>query len=142
MKSQRTGYGWLVRLDAGEEIIATLAAWAEAHGVRGGTISGIGAVGEAELGFFWRDQKTYERRTFQGEHEILSLLGNFSLLEGRPFPHCHMILAGADFVPHGGHLFRGEVTVTCEVHVVVSSTPIVRESRPDLGFHPLAPSGE
>ena len=139
MKSQRTGYGWLVRLDAGEEIVSTLAAWAAAHGVQGGALSGIGAVGEAELGFFWRDRKEYERRTFTGEHEILSLLGNFSMLEGKPFPHCHLILAGPDFVPHGGHLFRGIVTVTCEVHVVQSSTAIVRGSRPDLGFHPLEP---
>lgn len=142
MKSQRTGYGWLVRLDAGEEIITSLSTWAEAHGVQGGAISGIGAVGEAELGFFWRDRKEYERRTFTGEHEILSLLGNFSLLEGRPFPHCHLILAGPDFVPYGGHLFRGVVTVTCEVHVVVSETAIVRASRPDLGFHPLEPAGD
>lgn len=141
MKSQRTGYGWLVRLDAGEEIVGSLASWAEAHGIVGGTISGIGAVGEAELGFFHRHTRSYERRTFLGEHEILSLLGNFSVLEGRPFPHCHLILCGPDFVAHGGHLFRGVVTVTCEVHVVASDRLLLREARPDLGFHPLEPDG-
>ena len=140
MKAQRTGYGWVVRLDAGEEIVGSLAAWAAAHGVEGGALSGIGSVVGAELGFFNRERRTYERRTFAGEHEILSLLGNFSLLEGKPFPHCHVTLSGPDFVAHGGHLFRGEVSVACEVHVVVSATAIVRESRPELGFHPLAPS--
>jgi len=141
MRAQETGYGWVVRLDAGEEIVESLRAFAESHGVAGGALSGIGAVGETELGFFVRDTRQYERRTFTGEHEILSLLGNFSLLEGRPFPHCHLILAGPDFVAHGGHLFRGVVTVTCEVHVVRSASPIVREARPDLGFNPLAPDG-
>lgn len=140
MRSQRTGYGWVLRLDPGEEIIASLTAWAEAKGVQGGAISGIGAVGEAELGFFWRTTRTYERRTFTGEHEILSLLGNFSMRDGKPFPHCHLILAGADMVAHGGHLFRGEVTVTCEVHVVVSESAILRVQRPELGFHALEPA--
>jgi predicted DNA-binding protein with PD1-like motif len=141
MRAQETGYGWVVRLDAGEEIVESLRAFAETHRIAGGTISGIGAVGEAELGFFVRATREYERRTFSGEHEILSLLGNFSLLDGRPFPHCHLILAGRDLVAHGGHLFRGLVTVTCEVHVLRSATAIVREARPDLGFHPLVPAG-
>ena len=142
MKSQRTTQGWVLRLDRGEEIVSTLTAWAQANVVPGGAISGIGSVGEAELGFFRRETGAYERRTFTGEHEILSLLGNLSLLDGTPFPHCHLILAGPDFVAHGGHLFRGVVTVTCEVHVMTSGTPIVRESRPDLGFHPLAPADD
>jgi len=98
-------------------------------------------VGEAELGFFARETKTYVRRVFSGEHEVLALIGNFSELDGQPFPHCHLILAGPDFVAHGGHRFRGVVTLTCEVHVVTSPEPIVRESRPDLGFNPLAPRG-
>jgi predicted DNA-binding protein with PD1-like motif len=142
MKSQRTVHGWVLRLDRGEEIVSTLAIWAQANAVLGGAISGIGSVGEAELGFFRRETSAYERRTFTGEHEILSLTGNLSLLEGTPFPHCHLILAGPDFVAHGGHLFRGVVTVTCEVHVMTSGKPIVRESRPDLGFHPLAPADD
>lgn len=142
MRSQQTAHGWVLRLDRGEEIVASLAAWAQEHAVPGGAISGIGSVGEVELGFFHRETSAYERRTFSGEHEILSLLGNLSLLEGRPFPHCHLVLAGPDFVAHGGHLFRGVVTVTCELHVVTSGTPILRESRPDLGFHPLAPADD
>lgn len=142
MQTQRTSYGWLLRVDHGEELFETLRAFATREGVRGGAISGIGAVGEAELGFFVREAKRYDRRTFRGEYEVLSLLGNFSLLDGEPYPHCHVILAGADFVAFGGHLFRGVVTVTCEVHVVTSPEAIVRESRPELGFNPLAPRGD
>jgi predicted DNA-binding protein with PD1-like motif len=142
MRTQRTTYGWLLRVDAGEELFEALRAFAMQHDVRAGTISGIGAVGEAELGFFIRTTKAYVRRVFTGEHEVLSLLGNFSEFEGQPFPHCHLILAGPDFEAHGGHLFRAVVTVTCEVHVVTSPDAIVRESRPDLGFNPLAPRAD
>src|SRR5258708_38205447 len=103
MQSQRTSYGWVLRIDAGEELVETLRAFAVEHDVRAGTLSGIGAVGEVELGFFLRESRSYVRRSFRGEHEILSLLGNFSVLDGEPYPHCHLALADRDFVAYGGH---------------------------------------
>jgi predicted DNA-binding protein with PD1-like motif len=137
MQSRRTRYGYALRIDTGEEVIATLKAFAVAHDVRGGLILGLGAVGEAELGFFVRSRQEYVTRTFTGEHEIGVLTGNFSELDGEPFPHCHVVIAGDDFVAHTGHLFRGIVTVTCEVQVVTDQQALRRVRRPDLGFNPL-----
>ena len=141
MQSRRTRYGYALRLDAGEEIIASRKAFATEHGVRAGLISGLGAVGETELGFFVRSTGTYVTRTFMGEHEIGALTGNLSELDGEPFPHCHIIIAGEDFVAHTGHLFRGVVTVTCEVQVVTDAGTLRRVRRPDLGFNPLELEG-
>ncbi len=141
MRSQATRYGWVLRLDAGEEIIESLRTFARERGVRAGLISGLGAVGETELGFFVRATREYIRRRFEGEHEIGMLTGNFSELEGEPFPHCHIVIAGEDFVAHTGHLFRGVVTVTCEIQVVTDPEAMRRASRPDLGFNPLEPRG-
>lgn len=138
MESRRTRYGWALRLDPGEEIIASLAAFARQRDVRAGLISGLGAVGETELGFFVRETGTYVKRTFPDEHEIGSLTGNFSELDGEPFPHCHIVIAGDDFVAHTGHLFRGVVTVTCEIQVVTDPERLRRVRRPELGFNPLA----
>jgi hypothetical protein len=138
MQWQSTRYGYVVRLESGEEIVDTLQAFAETRGIRAGAISAIGAVGECELGFFVRSTATYVRRRFEGEHEIGVLTGNFSALEGRPFPHCHVVIAGEDLVAHSGHLFRGIVTVTCEVQIVTDPGAIRRENRPDLGYNPLA----
>jgi len=137
MQEQKTSYGWALRLDRGEDIWECLRAFAEREGVRSGAISGLGAVGECELGFFVRESGQYVRRTFAGEHEIGSLTGNFSELDGRPFPHCHIMIAGEDFVAHTGHLFRGIVTVTCEVQVVTGPGTLLRATRPDLGYNPL-----
>jgi len=141
MKSQATRYGFVVRIDPGEEIIAALTELARARGVRAGLISGLGAVGEAELGFFVRSTGTYVHRSFAGEHEILALTGNYSALEGEPFPHCHIIIAGEDLVAHGGHLFRGVVTVTCEAQIVTDPGTILRVRRPGQGFNPIEPAG-
>ena len=141
MQSRRTRYGYALRIDTGEEIVATLKAFGAEHGVRAGLISGLGAVGDTELGFFVRSTGQYATRTFTGEHEIGVLTGNFSELDGAPFPHCHAVIAGEDFIAHAGHLFRGVVTVTCEVQVVTDPEVLRRVRRPDLGFNPLELGG-
>ena len=137
MEFQRTRYGYALRIDPGEEIVASLAAFAAAQGVRAGMISGLGAVGETELGFFVRETGAYVRRIFAGEHEIGSLTGNFSELDGTPFPHCHIMIAADDFVAYTGHLFRAVVTVTCEIQVITDPGVLRRVRRVDLGFNPL-----
>jgi len=141
MESQAARYGHVIRLERGEEVIASLTAFAAERGVRAGLISGVGAMGEVELGFFAPATRTYARRTFGGDYEIGALTGNFSELNGRPFPHCHAIIAGEDFVAYTGHLFRGTVTVTCEVQVVTDPGVVRRIERADLGFNPLKLGG-
>jgi predicted DNA-binding protein with PD1-like motif len=137
MQIQGTRYGYAVKIESGEEIIESLGAFARRENVRAGLISGLGAVGECELGFFVRSTRQYVRRVFEGEHEIGSLTGNFSELDGEPFPHCHVLIAGEDLVARTGHLFRGVATVTCEVQVVTDPGVLRRTRRPDLGFNPL-----
>ena len=137
MQVQPTRYGYAVRIETGEEIISSLTEFARRENVRAGLISGIGAVGDCELGFFIRATRQYVRRAFAGEHEIGALTGNFSELDGEPFPHCHILIAGDDLAARTGHLFRGVVTVTCEVQVVTDPGVFKRVRRPDLGFNPL-----
>jgi predicted DNA-binding protein with PD1-like motif len=141
MEAQTTRYGHVIRLDRGEEVIASLAGFAAERGVRAGLISGLGAMGEVELGFFVPATRTYVRRSFPGDHEIGALTGNFSELNGKPFPHCHAIIGGQDFVAYTGHLFRGVVTVTCEVQVVTDPGVLRRIERAELGFNPLKLGG-
>lgn len=137
MEFQRNRYGYTLKLDTGEEIIGALTAFAIEQGVRAGMLSGLGAVGDPELGFFVRSTREYVTRTFTGEWEIGALTGNFSELDGRPFPHCHVVIGGQDFTAFTGHLFRGTVTVTCEVQLLTDPGVIRRVRRPDLGFNPL-----
>ena len=137
MQWQTTRYGFVLRLERGEEIVSSLREFAIERGIRAGALSGIGAAGPCELGYFIPGTGEYVRREFTGEYEIGSLTGNWSELDGEPFPHCHVVLGGDDFVAYTGHLFRGVVTVTCEIHVVTDPGVIRRVRRPELGFNPL-----
>ncbi len=139
MKAQNVRYGYVLRLDPGEEILASLAAFAKRERVLAGLVSGLGAAGDLELGYFVRAEERYVRESLAGEHEILALTGNLSALEGEPFAHCHVVVAGADLVARGGHLFRGVVTVTCEIQIVTDPGTIARVRVPGRTFMPLEP---
>jgi predicted DNA-binding protein with PD1-like motif len=139
MQAQRTDWGWMLRLDRGEEIVSTVASFAREQGLRCGAVSGIGSLDEAELGFFAPADAAYERRVVTGDFEIGALTGNLSELDGAPFAHLHVVLGDRGFAATTGHLFRGRVSVTCEVAIHADPGTLHRASRPDLGFNPLEP---
>lgn len=96
-------------LDKGVEIVHGLFSIMKQHAVRSGTISGIGSVSEAELGYFNAKTKGYEKIRFKEDLEIVSLKGNISQKDNEVFTHLHAVLSKQDFSAIGGHLFSGIV---------------------------------
>ncbi len=139
MKAQAMRFGWVLRLEPGEDVFECLRTFAAERNLRSGLVSGLGAVNEVDLGFFVRSTRQYVTRRFTGEFEIGALVGNLSDLEGKPFPHCHLTIAGDDFVAYSGHLFRAVVSVTCEITLVTAPEVLRRVTRPELGFSPIEP---
>ncbi|HET6204430.1 MAG TPA: PPC domain-containing DNA-binding protein [Planctomycetota bacterium] len=132
------GDRWLLRLDLGEEIGATLNRFLEENRIRCGSVQGIGALRDLELGFIDTAKKTYVRKSFPEEMELLSLTGNASLKEGRSFLHAHVVASNREFRVVGGHFFSGKVSGTAEVFVTsVSGVEVVRRHRPELGIFDL-----
>jgi len=131
MESQGTRYGHALKIERGEEIIATLGEFAARAGVRAGALSGIGVAADLELGFFDPARREYVR-------EIVGLMGNISEFEGRPYPHCHIVISGPDFIAYAGHLFRGRVTVTCEIQIVTDPGVLRRLPSPELGINEMS----
>lgn len=86
MKVKRTEDGFLLVLDIGDEIVTSLKQLASNERIGFATITGIGAVHKAVLGYFDVDQKQYLKRQYGPESvELISLLGNLSRLDGEPF---------------------------------------------------------
>jgi predicted DNA-binding protein with PD1-like motif len=106
---------YVIRLDDGERIIDSLRALCEQDKIGAGVISGLGAVREAELGWFDRKAKDYCTVLIQEPCEIVSLHGNISLLDGKPFLHCHIALGDRSFGVRGGHLREAVVSAACEI---------------------------
>ena len=138
MKYFVLGPTYVVRLDAGEKIVETLKALCERDAIGGGFFTGLGAVGEAEIGHFDRAAKDYNWVKLSGPREIVSLYGNITTVDGKPFIHAHIALGDNTFAVRGGHLKEAVVSVTCEVTLTRFRDDIGRKKDEATGFLRLA----
>jgi uncharacterized protein len=109
------GASYVVRLDAGEKIVETLKALCERDAIGGGFFQGLGAVSDAEIGHFDPGTNEYGWVRLSGPYEIVSLYGNITTVDGKPFIHAHIALGDNTFAVRGGHLKEAVVSVTCEI---------------------------
>ncbi len=129
MQFTKTADSYLVRLDTDEEIITAITRFVDDRRIDSGTVSGLGSVHHAVLGYYDRDAKEYLRRTIEPDCEIVSLVGNVAVKEGKPFAHVHVTLGTRDFQALAGHLFEGKVAATCEL--VVRALPGIVQRKHD-----------
>jgi uncharacterized protein len=114
MLALHSASGTAIRLDPGEEVLTRLTEFVQESNLSGGTISGIGAVKNATLGFYDLHRREYLRRDFPDEMELVSFTANVTWVEDKPFIHAHATLSGSDFLARSGHLFSAEIAVTGE----------------------------
>lgn len=127
---------YFLRIDRGEEILASLAALCEKEQITLGTITGIGAVGEVTLGVFDRQQFAYQSQTYTGDFEIASCTGTVTTMEGKPYFHLHMVVGNPTLdVCHGGHLNRGVISLTGEFVLTALSGQVERKYSPEVGLN-------
>jgi predicted DNA-binding protein with PD1-like motif len=125
MKSRRFGSRWVVRLETGEAIVEALEGFCRRTDIRAGSFTGIGTCRRAVLGFFDWEKKAYRWKRLEGDYEITALVGNVSLVDGKPFIHAHITLGDRQFRAWAGHLKEAETLATCEIVL----TPLPGELR-------------
>ena len=138
MEAVRDGDCWFLRIDKDEDLFKSLEDWAAKEGLKSGHLSGIGALKNCELGFYHLADKHYDRKLFPEEAELLSLDGNLSFLDSKPFFHIHTVLGGEDFRAYGGHLFSAVVAVTCEINFRPFNADIIRTKNDEIGLNLLS----
>ena len=125
----------LIIVPKGEKLVATLTRELTELKIKGGLISGLGALKDVELGYYHLEEKSYLRKTFsEMDYELISLTGNLALKDGSPFIHVHAALGDDKFQVFGGHLFEAVVAVTVEVTVVPLGIFPVREMNAAIGL--------
>jgi hypothetical protein len=128
------GTNYVIRLEAGEKVVATLRSLCEREGIGSGFFNGLGAVGEAELGHFDPSSNDYSWVKLSGSYEIVSLYGNITVVDGKPFIHAHAALSDNTFAVRGGHLREAVVSVTCEVTLTRFKDDIGRKTDAATGL--------
>jgi len=132
LTSTRTIMG---RLDHNKDLLEELTSVCEAEGVKLATVTALGAVRKARIGFYNQQTREYEFVELEEPLEILSLVGNVSLRDGRPMVHAHITLGTEAGTAYGGHLAPGTVVFACEfVLRVLEGAEFVRQYDGDTGL--------
>ena len=121
-------------LAKGDNINKTFESFAEVKGVGCAWLNGIGALENPEIGYYSLEDKSYHRKTFKGEYELTSLIGNITLKEGQPFSHTHITFSDTEFRVFGGHLFNANITAAGEFIMQFGSDEINREMNAEIGL--------
>jgi hypothetical protein len=108
----------VIRLDPGDEVVASLRDFALATKIQAAWVSGFGSLDAAVLGFLDPDAREYLRRRFEERLEIGSLTGTLSREGDRPYVHLHAVVAPRELLAYAGHLHEGKVAVLVEMVVV------------------------
>ena len=112
----KTGREFLVRLDHDADLLDSIKIFAEAHDIKLGVFTAIGALKEARISFYDQRGKGYMKNEIKEPLEIASLVGNISMKDGKVFAHAHATLSGEDGTVTAGH-FEGGGIFACELYL-------------------------
>lgn len=127
MEYRRFQDTYVIRMDRGEEVAASLTAFCRQEGVKLASVEALGAADRVVIGLYDVAAKQYHRHTFEEAMEITSLLGSVSTKEGEPYLHLHINLCRADMSVIGGHLNECRISATCEMIVRVLDGTVERK---------------
>jgi uncharacterized protein len=126
---------FVVILDAGEEAVAAITAFAVDSQLSGASLTAIGAFEHATVGWFDLKKKTYKPIEIDQQCEALSLVGDIATGDdGKPSLHIHAVVGLSDGTTRGGHLLKATVRPTLEVTIVETPAHLRRKKRPELGI--------
>ena len=135
MQYRKFGNVYAVRIDKGEEILASLKEFAVKENIAFARVSAIGAVGSFTAGVFDTKTKQYRANEFKGNFEIVSLSGTVDRMNGAFYAHLHMSAGNEKGEVFGGHLNRAVVSATCEMTVALTDGEIDRRFDEEVGLN-------
>ena len=134
MKVEHSGQNFLIYIQIDEPVMETLISVCKNNGIMNGQISGIGAVKEIEMGAYDLDSKSYLRKQYPDNHELISFQGNITLKDDNPFIHAHITIGNHDLHTRGGHLFEMKVAVVGEFIIRNIESNVHREFDKNIGL--------
>ena len=142
MKNSRSGNLHFIKLDKGEELITSITSFANEVGIKSGFLTGIGVLKDLEIGYFDVKNAKYDIKKLEGEFELLSLMGNIGITDGKASPHLHVVLGDNKFQCFGGHLIKGYIGITCELVLAATDMKLERLYDADTKLKLLTPIHE
>ncbi len=124
------------RLAKGDDLLLALEQRCLEAGIQLGEVKAIGAVSQARVGFYDQERRQYRFLDLKEPQEILSLMGNVSLKDGKPMIHAHVALGDAQGRAWGGHLAEGTLVFAGEFEIqeYAAEKPLARSFDAETGL--------
>ncbi len=123
----------------GDEPFAGLTEFAEKYHVQSAHFTAIGGFHDAKLAWFDLDKKMFRVIPIDQQVEVVSLVGDIALLDGKPQVHMHCVVGLPDGTTRGGHILDAHVTPLLEVFVTSDPVPLVKKRDPAHGLTLIEP---
>ena len=129
---------YYIRLDKNDEILTSLSELCAREGIKAAQINGIGGCEKAIVGVFDLDKKDYVRKELCTMLELISLDGNVTQYENKPYIHAHATFAYRDDngepTTLSGHLLEAVIGLTGEIILSPADGVITRRFDEKLGI--------
>ncbi|MBO9590862.1 PPC domain-containing DNA-binding protein [Devosia sp.] len=124
-----------VILETGDEVMASLNAFATENNLTAANFTAIGALSRATLAFFDWDQKEYLPIPVDEQVEVASLIGDIATgPDGKPAVHAHAVLGKSSGAAVAGHLQAATVRPTLEIILTESPGHLRKRYDPAIGI--------
>jgi hypothetical protein len=135
MDSYTVERSFLTRLTKGEDLLSEISRVVRENNIDTGIIKAIGAVSNARTGFYVQEVEEYTYTQYNQHLEIVSCMGNVSLMNGEPMVHAHIALADKEGKTFGGHLAEGTEIFAAELYIQkLSGKKLKRNYDKDTGL--------
>jgi predicted DNA-binding protein with PD1-like motif len=131
---------YAVIFETGDELASGLKQFAQQNHLAGSSFKAIGAFSQVKLAWFnWQTKKYQPSVVLDEQVELVSLIGDIALHEGKPQIHAHVVVAKVDGTAHGGHLLEAHVRPTCEVILTENPRHLQKSIDPETGLPVIKP---
>ncbi len=125
---------FILVFETGDELAKGLLEFAEQEKLSAASFKAVGALSSVRLGWFSWESKKYEPSvTLDEQVELLSLIGDVALKDGKP------VIGKKDGTAHGGHLLEAHIRPTCEVILTESPIHLQKQIDPQSGLALIRP---
>lgn len=116
-KPYLTGRTYIFRLAKGKDLLEQLTDFCHDNQIKCAVVSATGAVENASVAYYDQAKKAAVKTVLNAEHELLSLKGNVTIKDNRPFVNAHVVLASKTGEIKGGRLMLGTKIFSAEAFI-------------------------
>lgn len=124
--------------DSGDEVVEGITDFAKEQQLSASQFTAIGAFSDVMLGYFDFSIKDYKKIPIHEQVEVLTLIGDIAMHEGKPKVHAHVVVGKSDGTAHGGHVLEARVKPTLEVILTESPAHLQRKHDKETGLALIA----